>query len=193
MGALVRVPLLLVCVVAVAACSVDTIPASLRPTPPGTGPAVVFDLMHTPLPDIPQPNDIATFPDPTSRTGRRLDASLIAPTNMEEAARAEFDEMEGWGTTAPVTVHFSPEASADPLAAAIDLEDLRLRMQVDGYDTTDDAVYVVNLDDRRARAARRGPGQLPQTVLDPTQYYPNDPRASVAEPALRDRARRAQG
>ena len=65
----VRAPFL-VAGLALVACSVDTIPTGLRATPAGTGPTVVFDLMHTPLPDIPQPNDIATFADPTSRNDR---------------------------------------------------------------------------------------------------------------------------
>jgi hypothetical protein len=105
---------------AIGACSVDTVPAALRATPAGSGPAVVFDLAHQPLPDVPAPNDIATFADPTSRTGRRVNASLVAPTSMEAAARAQFDEMEGWGTSAPITVRFAPEAGGDPHAAAID-------------------------------------------------------------------------
>ncbi|MGH7295127.1 MAG: hypothetical protein ACRELB_09350, partial [Polyangiaceae bacterium] len=173
-----RAPLLLGCVVALVACSADTVPAGLRATPAGSGPWVVFDLMHSPLPDIPQPNDIATFPDPSSRTGRRIEASLVAPTNMEATARAEFDEMEGWGTTAPITVHFTPEAGAAPLAAAIDLEDLRLRMQADGWDTSNDAVYVVNLTTGVPALLELGQGDFPTTVLSPWDYYPNDPRAS---------------
>src|SRR6516165_9422204 len=110
--------------VAAGACSVDTAPAWLRATPPGSGPRVQFDLFHHPLPNIPAPNDIATVPDPTSRTGRRINASQVGPTNMEQMARQQFDEMEGWGTTAPITVSFDREPSADPRAAAIDLEDL---------------------------------------------------------------------
>ena len=160
----------------VAACGVDTIPASLQATPPGTGPAVVFDLLHQPLPDIPQPNDIATFPDPTSRTGRRVNASMVAPTNMETIARAQFDEMEGWGTSAQLTVRFDAEAGADPRVAALDLDDLRLRMQGSGWDLTDDAVYVVNLTTGVPALLDMGQGNFPQTMLDPTAYYPNDPR-----------------
>src|SRR5215472_11198803 len=57
-------------------CSGDRVPSGLRATPAGTGPTIVFDLTVRPLPDIPIPNDIATFADPTSRTGRRLNASL---------------------------------------------------------------------------------------------------------------------
>jgi hypothetical protein len=173
----VRVPLL-IAGLALGACSVDTIPTALRETPPGAGPVVVFDLMHRPLPDIPAPNDIATFPDPSSRTGRRIDASLVAPTDMERVARAQFDEMEGWGTTAPMSVHFTPEDGADPHAPAIDLDDVRARMQADGWDTTNDAVYVVNLATGVPALLDVGHGNFPMSVLEPGDYGPNDPRVA---------------
>jgi hypothetical protein len=90
----VRTPsIALVALAGLAACAVDTIPSGLQATPPGAGPAIVFDLLHRPLPDIPQPNDIATFADPTSRTGRRIDASVVGSTSMDEVARTQFDEM----------------------------------------------------------------------------------------------------
>jgi hypothetical protein len=164
--------------VAVAACSVDTIPSTLAQTPPGSGPTVVFDLFHTPLPDIPQPNDIATFPDPTSRTGRRIDASLVAPTSMEQVAREQIDEMEGWGTSAPITVRFAAEDGADPRVAALDLQDIQQRMQVDGWDLTNDDVYVVNLTTGVPALLDVGHGDFPLTIVRSTQYYPNDPRSS---------------
>ncbi len=159
----------------VVACSVDTIPTSLGATPSGSGPTVQFDLYHTPLPNIPQPNDIATFADPSSRTGRRINASLVAPTYMERTLRAEFDEIEGWGTTAPITVGFTPEAGADPHAPAIDIEDLHARMTGDGWDTTNDAVYVINLDTGVPAFVDLGSGDFPATIVDSTSYYPNDP------------------
>lgn len=162
----------------VCACSVDTIPAPLQATPPGSGPTIVFDVTHLPLPDIPLPNDIATFPDPTSRTGRRVNASLVAPTSMEQVARAQLDEMEGWGTTAPMTVHIAPEAGADPRVAAIDLQDVVQRMEADGWDLTDDDVYLVNLSTGVPALLDVGHGDFPLTIVGSTQYYPNDPRGS---------------
>lgn len=157
-----------------AACAVDTIPSSLQATPPGSGPAVVFNLLHQPLPAIPQPNDIATFADPTSRTGRRIDASLVGSTSMDEVARAQLDEMEGWGTTAPITVQFDAEAGADPRVAALDLVDLGLRMQSPDWDFTDDAIYVVNLTTGVPALLDVGQGNFPPTIVDSTEYYPND-------------------
>src|SRR5450432_1935291 len=94
-------PLVVVICIALAsaaACDVDTIPDGAKATPPGDGPEIVFDATRRPLPEIPQPNDVATFADPTSRTGRRINVSLIAPTRLESVARAGFDALEGWGT-----------------------------------------------------------------------------------------------
>jgi len=73
------------------------------------GPKVVFDLLHKPLPEIPFPNDLATRPDPTSRTGLRINASLIAPTQLEKNVRGLLDTLDGFGTFAPITVAFDQD------------------------------------------------------------------------------------
>ena len=86
-----------------AACGIDTAPDGLRATPAGEGPLVKFNVTHRPLPEVPLPNDLATFADPTSRTGRRINVSLVAPTFMERNAREDFTSMEGWGISAPVS------------------------------------------------------------------------------------------
>ncbi len=138
-----------------------------------------FDVLQLPLPNIPMPNDVATFPDPTSRTGRRINASVTTPpTYMERTLRSEFNELEGWGTTAPITVGFTPEPGADPHVPALDLNDLRGRMQADGYDLSNDAVYVVNLDTGIPALVDLGGGDFPATIVDGTGYYPNDPHQS---------------
>ena len=51
------------------------------------GPRVQWDLSARPLPEIPFPNDVATFADPDSPTGRRVNASMIGPTEMESKVR----------------------------------------------------------------------------------------------------------
>src|SRR4051812_16647329 len=66
-------------------------------TPAGDGPAVTFDLLARPLPEIPFPNDMATRLDVDSPTGRRVNASLSAPTILEREVRADFDLLDGWG------------------------------------------------------------------------------------------------
>src|SRR5581483_10866733 len=96
-------------IVLLAACDVDSIPDGAMRTPGGTGPRVVFDVLCRPLPEIPQPNDVAAFPDPTSRTGVRINASLASPTRLETVARTGFCSLEGWGTFAPITVAFARE------------------------------------------------------------------------------------
>src|SRR5258708_3092966 len=98
-----------------------TIPSALRATPPAPGPTVVFDLLRRPLPEIPAPNDVATFADPTSRTGRRINVSMVAPTHLEQSSRSGFSELEGWGTFAPISVAFSRDPGTAENAAAIDL------------------------------------------------------------------------
>jgi len=148
------------------ACAVDTAPSGLRATPPGNGPRVVFDVLHRPLPRIPFPNDVATSSDPQSRTGRRVNVSMVAPTTLETSLREGFDAMEGWGTLAPVTVEFERGPDFDPARPAIDLEDLRHRMQNDGYDLRDDPVYVVNLTTGVPVLLDAGNGNFPLTARD---------------------------
>src|SRR6478609_7387700 len=96
-----------------ASCVMDRAPDALRRTPSGPGAAVRFDVAHKPLPDIPLPSDTATWPDPTSRTGLRVNASLVAPTAIEKQARERFTQMEGWGTFSPITVAFDVDRT-DP-------------------------------------------------------------------------------
>src|SRR5258707_15507076 len=114
------------------ASSMDSILSGLKPPPAGPGATVVFDAIARPLPNIPLPNDVATFADPTSRTGRRINASLVAPTSMERIARQGFDDLEGWGTFAPITVAFQRADGADAHKPALDLDDVMNRMKGDG-------------------------------------------------------------
>jgi hypothetical protein len=157
-------------------CGVDTAPTGLRATPPGTGPAVVFDVFKRPLPDIPFPNDIATVADPTSRTGVRVNASMVAPTQMETTSRTQLDELEGWGTYAALSVSFSKEPRQPATTAALDLESIQARMQGDSWDLTDDPVYVVNLTTGVPVLLDMGNGNFPLSVWNPGDYYANDPR-----------------
>src|SRR5438105_15826420 len=99
------------------------------------GPKVVFDLLHKPLPEIPFPSDLATRPDPTSRTGLRINASLIAPTQLERNVRGLLDTLDGFGTFAPITVAFDPPG--------LDVLDLYNRQN--NADPSDDGVYLVDL------------------------------------------------
>lgn len=159
------------------ACGVDTAPDGLRATPKGNGPVVKFDVTHRPLPEAPLPNDVATFADPTSRTGRRINVSLVAPTTMERTAREDFASMEGWGITGPISVAFHRAPDVDPREAAIDLEDVAARMQGDEHDLSNDPLYVVNLTTGLPVFVDAGSGYYPVTVRDPHRYFPNDTKA----------------
>jgi hypothetical protein len=168
--------------------------------PEGLGPAtpaattVAMDFYNKPLPEIPLPNDIATRLDPTSATGRRLNASLLAPTEFERTARANLDGLDGWGTYAPISI---------PFTAPIDVMSVRDRHCVDeprlpspaGFeepdegadvcvfdtDQTDDAVYLVNVDRDSEEFGRvhhldLGHGNYPVVLEDTSGYWDNDPR-----------------
>ena len=128
------------------------------------GPKVVFDLFRKPLPEIPFPTDIATRVDPTSPTGLRLNASLIAPTQLERNLRGLLDTLDGFGTFAPITVAFD---------ADIDVLDLYNRQN--NADPSDDGVYVVDLSTGALSPLDFNGGHFPYTLNDPGQYFINDP------------------
>lgn len=146
---------------------VDTAPAAQRPGALALGPKVRWDLGHRPFPEIPLPNDVATFPDPSSPTGLRVNASLVTPTGFESRLREGFDELDGWGTFQPVTVAFDED---------LDLGDLTRRMRGDDHDFADDAVYLINLTTGVPVPLDMGDGNFVYTAKNRDGYYPNDPR-----------------
>lgn len=140
----------------------------LAPSQPGTGAAIKFDIYARPLPEIPIPNDIATRYDPTSPTKLRINASLVADTRWERTVRKQLDELDGWGTFAPITVSFDK-----PLDPEVIFERHR-----DDYEPSNDAVYVINItpdspDFCQPMPLDMGAGNFPLT-LERTTYYPND-------------------
>lgn len=164
------------CAVAlVSGCLLDTVPEPLRRTPAGPGATVVFATDRRPLPELPLPNDVATFPDPTSRTGLRLNASLVAPSSLETEARAALAEQEGWGTFMPLTVAFERTADMDPRLPALDLDELRRRTHADEHSFEDDPVYLVDLETGVPIPLSFGAGELPVVLFDQDKYGPNDP------------------
>ncbi len=162
---------LVVAAVAVACgCDGGGLPPRWRATPGGNGPRVVWDLSARPLPEIPLPNDVATFPDPASPTGRRIDASLVAPTGIESRLRANFDQLDGWGTFAPITVSFD---------APLDVQSL-VALQGGTRFTTSDfarhAVYLVDLETGLPVPLDIDSGRIEHSAAEPSAYYGNDPR-----------------
>lgn len=174
--ALVALSTCIACAILGPACAIDQAPDGMRRTPAGDGPEVVFDPSHRPLPEIPQPNDVATFADPTSRTGRRINVSLVAPTRFEAVAREGFNTLEGWGTFAPITVSFARERGGDPAQPAIDLEAVAARTR--DYDPADDPFYVIDLTTGLPVILDMGKGNFPLSLVDRSKYWPNDYRAT---------------
>jgi len=159
------------------ACVMDRAPLDLGRTPEGPGARVRFDLAHAPLPDIPLPNDVVTWADPTSRTGLRLNASLVASTRIERQARERFSQLEGWGTFAPITVSFDAEPKGDG-RAAIDLAKVKARHRGDDYDFADDVIYLVNLETGVPVPLELGAGNYDYTLKKLAAYWPNDPHST---------------
>lgn len=159
---------------ALASCFSDP-PTYLALAEPGPGPVVSFDIYHRPFADIPLPNDFATRFDPSSPTKRRLNASILAgPTRWEQATRAELDRLSGWGTLAPITVSFS---------APIDPAIILARHGNDLFDTSDDAVLVLDVSPNSAGLCEAAPldlgtGNYPQILAEP-KIYDADPRADL--------------
>lgn len=159
------IPSLGLALVALACATCNDAPGGLIRTPAGTGPKVVFDLLALPLPEIPFPNDMATRLDVDSPTGRRVNASVVAPTILEKEVREEFNLLDGWGTFAPITVSF--ETEIDPL-------DVRARHRDDDF--ANDAVYLVNLRTGEPVAVDLGRGNFPVVLQNNDKYFLNDPR-----------------
>ncbi len=168
--------------VAMAGCQTDRVPDAFGLAPVGSGARVRYDLGARPLPEIPLPNDAATWPDPTSRTGLRVNASLIAPTVIEKQARTRFSELEGWGTFAPLSVSFDVNRSEpgyeDYSGPAIDLNVIRQRHTGDDYDFKNDAIYLVNLKTGVPVALDLGAGNFDYTLKKLDSYWANDTRRS---------------
>jgi len=154
-----------------------------------------MDFYHEPLPQIPLPNDLATRHDPTSATGRRINASLLAPTHFERTARANIDNLDGWGTYAPISIPFT--APIDPMSvrdrhclyqprlpSPAGFEEPDEGAEICAFDTdqSDDAVYLVNVDPDSDELGRvhhldMGHGNYPVVLEELDGYWDNDPRS----------------
>ncbi len=158
-----------------ASACVSTPPTGLAETPAGTGAMVRFDTFHRPLPEIPLPNDFATRYDATSPTLRRINASLVAPTVWEQKTRANLDELDGWGTLAPITVSFD---------APLDVENILTR-HGDRYVPGNDVMLVIDITKGSADRCKPMPidlgADLFPLALDRADYYPDDPRGHLGQ------------
>ena len=151
------------------------------------GPSVLFDFEARPLPEIPFPNNLATRYDPQSKTGRRLNISVLGPTALEGDVRQKANRLDGFGLFSPITVSFSD---------TIDVADLRAR-HLD-QDRANDAVFLINIspespgygeaidldigyyaelpEERRLTDDQRGArsGRFPTLLDERDRYFPYD-------------------
>lgn len=144
----------------------------IRRTPTGDGPVVDWDVFARPLPEIPFPNDIATYPDPSSPTGKRINASMVGPTGLETRVRHQLDRLDGFGTYSQIWVSFDKQ---------LDIENIRARHKDDG-NLSDDAFYVINIDPDspeygKAALLDVGWGNFP-VALEKKKWFENDYRAN---------------
>jgi len=132
---------------------------------------VLFDPDAKPLPEIPFPNNLATRPDASSPTGRRINASLIAPTNLEATVRAKMDRLDGFGTLQAITVAFDQPLDPGEI----------IRRHHGDHDFTNDAVLLIDVtpespDFGQARPLDMGRGNFPLTLKKTDRYFDSDPR-----------------
>lgn len=154
------------------ACDGGGLPAGWRRTPPGSGPEVVWDLDAEDLPVIPLPNDVATWPDPSSPTGLRINASQIAPTQLERRTLDLFDELDGWGTFAPISVAFDQDLDLTAL-----LERQGGSEHFRERDFPRHAVYLVDLETGLPVPLDLNSGNFPYATAREEPYFDHDPRA----------------
>ena len=138
----------------------------LAPARDTGGPRIAFDLTRKPLPEMPFPNDLAARPDPNSPTGLRVNSSLAAPSQLEQRTRVLLDQLDGFGTFAPITVSFDA-----------DLDVLDLFARQNDADPANDGVYLVQIDNGHVWPLDFGAGHFPYVLADPGRYFPNDPFA----------------
>lgn len=133
---------------------------------------VKMDFLHKPLPEIPLPNDVATRYDATSPTGRRVNASMVAPTQLERRVREKIDQLDGWGVLQPITI---------PFTGPLSIESILKGHRDKDYDLKNDVVFLIDVDpDSPDRGEFKhldvGNGNYPVVVEDIEGYWKNDPR-----------------
>ena len=143
-------------------------PQALRETPQGNGPKVIYDFLAKPLPEIPLPNDSAMRYDHNSATQARVNVSYFASTDVERRAREAFNQLDGFGTYAPITVSFDQPLDVIDLYKRHNEHDPTQGLYRDDF--RNDAVYLLNVDPQCERFSEEialdiGRGRFPVTLF----------------------------
>ncbi len=157
------------------ACTGNDMARGWAETQPGDGPRILWNLDAEPLPELPLPNDVATWPDPTSPTGRRINVSQIAPTGFERFTRELFDRLDGWGTYAAISVPFDAHIDTEALMDAQGGGSHAFSTGPDGFERH--AIYLVNMETGEPIPLDVNSGNFHYVLDNPSQYWRNDPRA----------------
>ena len=157
----------------ISACSSNE-PIGLASAQPSAT-TVAMDFYKRPLPDIPLPNNIATRFDPESPTKRRINASMVAPTAMEERVRGLINQLDGWGTMQPIMV---------PFTGPLDVQSIIDAHPNDDFDISDDVILVVNIDENSPKYGAIQPldlgnGNYPVSLEKRSNYWKYDPRGDA--------------
>ncbi len=163
--------------VTLSACAAP--PEGLARTADGDGPEIIFELDRRPLPELPFPNDLATRPDSSSPTGLRINASLVAATQLERTARKRIDELTGFGVYQPISLRF--DAPLDLATIYERHRDFRTSSDGSDYNFDNDAVYLVDVTPDSPSYLQPvpldfGEGNFPQLLRTPNQYWEHDPK-----------------
>ena len=163
--------LVALCLAAFAPACLAEEPRGLAPSPPRAT-TVEVDLFARPLPEIPLPYDLATRHDPSSPTGLRINASMIAPTEMERRVREKIDQIDGWGVFQPITI---------PFTGPLDVKSIIAGHRDIDYEPSNDVIYLLNIDRTSAEFGRLhhldlGNGNFPVVLEQRDLYWKNDPR-----------------
>ena len=155
-------------------------PEGIAPSQPADV-TVKMDFFHRPLPEIPLPNDVATRFDANSATQLRLNASMLAPTDLERRVRTLIDELDGWGVFQPISI---------PFTGALDPQSVIDAHRDADYDLSDDVVYLINVDRDSEDFGELmhldlGNGNYPVVLEKMDKYWENDPRGGNHFPGLR--------
>ncbi|MDH5491756.1 MAG: hypothetical protein OEY14_07375 [Myxococcales bacterium] len=162
-------PISLLCSLALG-CTGGGLPEGFGAPVPGAGPIVRWDVNAEDLPEIPLPNDFATWADPTSPTGRRLNASLVAPTSLDQLIRQQFDTLDGWTTSGTLSVSFDAPLDTDEILAR------QGRGRFSEADFQGHAIYLIDLETGEPVPLDINSGMGAYTLTTRASYADGDPR-----------------